>query len=133
MASIIFSEGSGISDSIFGKSQEPIRAIIEENVESFQETSMIDKVFYMDTSKNYAEKYTTETSLGDFSDVGENGAYPKNSIREGYSKVIEPSTWKNSFEVTQEMIEDAKMGKIRSRANVFPLRIIVLERNLLRL
>src|SRR5699024_8750434 len=41
------------------------------------------------------------------------------SMREGYAKVIEPATWKSSFEVTQEMVEDAKIGKIRSRANIF--------------
>lgn len=116
---VIFSKGSGLNDSVFGKSQEPIRAIIEENVEAFQAMSMIDKLYYMDTSKNYAEKYTSETSLGDFEDVGENGAYPKTSMQEGFSKVIEPSTWKSSFEVTQEMIEDAKIGKIKSRASIF--------------
>jgi phage major head subunit gpT-like protein len=116
---VIFSKGTGLNDSIYGKSQEPIRAIIEENVESFKAMSMIDKLFFMDTSKNYAEKYTSETSLGDFENVGENGAYPKTSMQEGYSKVIEPATWKSSFEVTQEMIEDAKIGKIKSRASIF--------------
>ena len=119
MGSIIYSEGSGVNDSIFGKSQEPIKAIINENVEAFQQQSMVDKIFYMDSSTNFAEKYTTETSLGDFQDVGENGAYPKTSMQEGYSKTIEPTTWKNKFEVTQELIEDAKMGKIKSRANIF--------------
>lgn len=119
MAGVIFSQGSGVNDSIYGKSQAPIRAIIEENVEGFKETSMINKIYYMDNSKNYAERYTTETSLGDFVNVGENGAYPKTSIREGYSTVIEPTTWKSSFEVTQEMMEDAKFGKIKSRANIF--------------
>ena len=119
MASIIFSEGSGVADSIFGKSQEPIKALIQDGVEAFQEFSAVDKVFGVDTSKNFAEKYNSETSMGDFADVGENGAYPKNSIQEGYSKVITPTTWKSSFEVTQELIEDAKMGKIKSRANIF--------------
>lgn len=117
--SIIFSEGSGVANSIFGKSQEPIKALIESGVEAFQEFSAVDKIFSMDTTKNYAEKYTSETSMGDFADVGENGAYPKTSIQEGYSKVVEPTTWKSSFEVTQEMMEDAKIGKIRSRANIF--------------
>ena len=117
--SIIFSEGSGVADSVFGKSQAPIKAMIESNVEAFQEFSAVDKVFSMDTTKNYAEKYTSETSMGDFADVGENGAYPKTSMQEGYAKVIEPTTWKSSFEVTQEMIEDAKIGKIKSRANIF--------------
>lgn len=119
MAGIIFSEGSGLNDSIYGKSQAPIKALVEQNVEAFQEKSMIDKVFYMDNTKNYAEKYTSETSIGDFEDVGENGAYPKTNMQEGYSKTIEPTTWKSSFEVTQEMLEDAKMGKIKSRANIF--------------
>jgi hypothetical protein len=116
---IIYSQGSGLNDSVFGKSQAPIKAIIEQNVESFQETSMIDKIFYMDKTKNYAEKYTSETALGNFEDVGENGVYPKSSMREGYNTTIEPTTWKLSFEVTQEMVEDAKIGKIKSRANIF--------------
>ena len=119
MAGIIFSEGSGLNDSIYGKSQAPIKAMIDQNVESFQAMSMIDKIFYMDKSTNYAEKYTSETSLGDFEDVGENGAYPKTSMQEGYSRTIEPTTWKSSFEVTQEMIEDAKFSAIKSRANIF--------------
>ncbi len=119
MAGIIFSESSGLNDSVFGKSQAPIKAMISQNIEAFEETSLIDKVFYMDTTENYAEKYTTETAAGDFEDVGENGAYPKTSIQEGYSKIIEPTTWKSSFEVTQEMMEDAKLGKIKSRANIF--------------
>lgn len=116
---MIYSQGSGVADSVFGKSQDPIKACISQSVEAFEKNSMIDKIFFMDKSKNYAEKYTTETSLGDFEDVGENGSYPKTGMQEGYSKTIEPSTWKSSFEVTQEMVEDAKFGKIKSRANIF--------------
>ncbi|MEG1012444.1 MAG: hypothetical protein RSD27_10365 [Ruthenibacterium sp.] len=117
--SIIYSQGSGVADSVFGKSQEPIKAIIEQGVEAFQERSQLGRIFCVNTTKNYAEKYTSETSLGDFEDVGENGAYPITGMMEGYSKVIEPTTWKSKFEVTQEMIEDAKIGKIKSRANIF--------------
>ena len=36
MANIIFSEGSGLNDSVYGKSQEPIRAVIQKSVESFE-------------------------------------------------------------------------------------------------
>ena len=92
MPNIIFSEGSGLNDSVFGKSQYPIRAIIQKSVEAFEAMSMIDKIYSMDTTKNFAEKYTSETSVGDFEDVGENGAYPKTGMQEGYSKVIEPTT-----------------------------------------
>ena len=119
MANIIFSEGSGVAKSMFGKSQEPIKAMIESGVEAFEEKSLISNIFNMESSTNFAEKYTNETSVGDFEDVGENGAYPKTGMQEGFSKVIEPTTWKSSFEVTQEMIEDGKIGKIKSRASIF--------------
>lgn len=119
MAGIIFSESTGINDSVYGKSQAPIKAMIEQNVESFEARSLIDKIFYMDNTDNFAEKYTSETSLGNFEVTGENGAHPKTSMQEGYSKTITPVTWKNSFEVSAEMIEDAKFGKIKSRANIF--------------
>ena len=97
------------------------KAIIMQSVESFQEKSLIDKIFYMDKSKNHSEKYTTETALGDFSPVGENGAYPETGFQEGFAKAIEPDTWKSQFAVTQEMVEDSKIGKIKSRAKQFTL------------
>lgn len=118
---IIFNKASGINDSVYGKSQQPIKMLLEQQVEAFQNESVIDKIFYMDETSNFAEKYTYETSLGDFEPTGEGGAYPKSSFQEGYSKVIEPDEWKNSFEVTQTMVEDAKMGKVKSKAYGFTL------------
>ena len=67
---MIFSKGSNVNDSIFGKSQEPIRAIIEQGVEAFEQMSQIKNIYCMDTTKNFAEKYTQETSLGNFENVG---------------------------------------------------------------
>ena len=52
--SIIFSQGSGVADSVFGKSQAPIKAMIESGVEAFQQFSAVDKVFSMDTTKSTA-------------------------------------------------------------------------------
>jgi len=83
--------------------------------------SIIDKVFYMDETKDFANKYTSETSLSNFQPTGEGGKYPETSMQEGYSKVIEPEVWKNQFSVTQEMVEDAKFGKVKSRASAFML------------
>lgn len=70
MSGIIFSQASGLNDSVFGKSQEPIKSMITAGVESFEETSLLSKIFYMDKTKNFAEKYATMTSLGNFQDVG---------------------------------------------------------------
>ena len=59
MAGIIFSKGSGLNDSIYGKSQEPIRAVIEKNVEAFEQQSQIKNVFFMDSTRNYCLLYTS--------------------------------------------------------------------------
>ena len=116
---MILSKTSGVADSEFGKSQEPIHMMLEQQEEAFQKMSIIDHIFYKDETKDFAAKYTIETSLGNFQPVGENGKYPETSFQEGFSKVIEPETWKNSFAVTLEMIEDAKMGKVKSKATSF--------------
>ena len=86
MAGIIFSEGSGLNNSVYGKSQEPIRAMIEKNVEAFEQQSQIKNVYFMDKTKNFAEKYTQETSLGNFEDVGETAPTPKPACRRAMPK-----------------------------------------------
>jgi phage major head subunit gpT-like protein len=116
---MIFTKSSGLNDSIFGKSQEPIKLMLEQQEEAFEKNSIIGHVFFEDETTNFAEKYTYETSLQDFEAVGEGGAYPRSNMQEGFSKVIEPEEWKNSFEVTQTMIEDAKMGKVKQKSNQF--------------
>jgi len=118
---VLFSKASGLNDSIYGKSQDPIKMMLEQLEEAWQKQSIIPEVFYMDKTTNYAEKYGYETSLGNFEPTGEGGKYPETTWQEGYSKTIEPDTWKNSFVVTQEMVEDAKMGKVKSKGNAFML------------
>lgn len=120
MAGIVFSEASNVNDSLFGKSQDPIKMLVETEIEAFQKYSIINDVFMMDATDNYGEKYITETALANFEPVGEGGAYPRNSFREGFSKTIEPDEWKNSFEITQKMVEDIKVGKAATqRAGIF--------------
>ena len=122
MAEIIFRKDSGLNDSVFGKSAEPIFAIIEQGVEAFQEKSLIDKMFTIVNSNKFAEKFTYLTSLPNFSVTGEGGNYPTpNAPQEGYSAVIEPETWKNKLEITQEMVEDNNIGLMQSRARQFTL------------
>lgn len=116
---MIFSKSSGLNDSIYGKSEAPIKAFLESNVKSYEEMSTIKKIFKMVESENYGEKYTGLTGLASgFQPVGEGGAYPTDERQEGYSKFLENITWKDSFQVTEEMIEDAKvldLNKIGAR------------------
>ena len=43
MANITFSEASGVNDSIFGKSQAPIRMFIEKRGEQFEQQSVVQQ------------------------------------------------------------------------------------------
>ena len=63
MAHITFTEGSGLQDSIFGKSQAPIRMFLEKRAESFEQKSMIQELFTVGTSKHWGEKFTTMTAM----------------------------------------------------------------------
>lgn len=118
---MIFSKASGLNDSIYGKSQDPIRFFLQQEEEAYKKASQIDKVFNRIDSNKYGEKFSELTSKGDFKDVGEGGAYPRTSQQVGYEKLIEPYEWKNSFEVTETMIEDAKMFDVKSMASDFSL------------
>lgn len=119
MAGLIFSEGSGLQDSIFGKSQEPIKMFIEKRAEAFEEKSMLPEIFNMDRSNHWAEKFATLTAMEGFQPVGENGAYPLDGMQEGYTKVLEHMTWKDSFSLSREIIDDAKLLNLKSRPQSF--------------
>lgn len=116
---ITFTEGSGLNDSVFGKSQGAIRLFLEKRGEAFEAQSVIKELFRMDTSKHFSEKLTGMTAMDGFQAVGENGAYPSDGMQEGYSKTLEHMTWKDSFSLSQEIIEDAKAMDLRQKPSGF--------------
>lgn len=119
MAGIIFSEGSGVNDSIYGKSQFPIKMLIEKKAEAYENLSVASKIFSVEKSNNFAEKITGMTSMHGFQPVGEGGAYPQDEMQEGYDKVVQHTTFKDSFKITQEMIEDSKIMNMKSKPTQF--------------
>lgn len=119
MANITFTEGSGLQDSIFGKSQVPIRMFLEKRGEAFEQTSMIKELFHVSKSKQFGEKFATLTAMDGFQAVGENGAYPLDGMQEGFSKFLEHMTWKNSFSLSREIVEDSKVMDLRKQPSGF--------------
>ena len=119
MANITFIEGSGLQDSIFGKSQMPIRMFLEKRGEAFEQESIIKHLFKMEKSNGFGEKLTTMTAMNGFQAVGENGAYPTDGMQEGYQKLLVYETWKDSFSVSQEMIEDGKLLDMKRQPDAF--------------
>lgn len=119
MAGITFSEGTGLQDSIFGKSQAPIRMFLEERAEAYEQASMIDVLFNKGKSTHWGEKYTSMTAMDGFKPVGENGEYPMDNMQEGFEKFLEHMTWKNQFSMSREIIEDTKLMDLKKKPGAF--------------
>ncbi len=117
MAYCTVSIGSGLVDSMYGKSQFPIKSYLEKRGEAFEQRSILKRLFRMETSKHWAEQYTGETAMDDFEPVGEGGNYPNNGFEEGFPKAIVNETWKSQFAITQELVEDGRIGTMKKRAN----------------
>ena len=93
---LTFSEGSGLNDSVYGKCQAPIRMFLEKRGEAFEQESVVERLFLMGTSENY----------GDL-------------LQEGYQKLLVYETWKDSFSISKEMIEDSKLMDLRKQPGAF--------------
>ena len=119
MSNITFTEGSGVANSIFGKSQEPLKFFIEKRGEAFEQQSMLPELFNICSSSHWAEKFSGLTAMDGFQPVGENGAYPVDGQVESYEKVLEHTTWKDQFALSREIVDDAKIVDLRRRSAAF--------------
>lgn len=119
MANITFSEGSGLNDSVFGKSQEPIKFFLEKRAEAFEQQSMLKHLFSMMDSKNYAEKFNGMTAMSGFKPTGEGGEVPTDGMQEGFSQTLEHMTWMNSFSISRAIIDDSKTIDLKQKPAAF--------------
>ena len=109
--------GSGLNGTIYGDCQVPLKAFLESRGEAFQRESLLPYLYRMEKSRHWAERYSSETAMGDFEPVGDGGDYPKTGFEDGYFRDIVNMTFKQSFSVTQELVEDCLLGTMKQRAN----------------
>lgn len=120
MPNIVFSEASGVADSIYGKSQAPIQEFILSTSKTRDEAEEVYKrLFKMTKSTNYAEKYSGFTSMGGFAPTAENGANHRDGMQETFSKTLENIRWTDEFVISREMIDDATIISLAERPQAF--------------
>ena len=119
MSKIIFSEGSGVNESVYGMCQAPIKMFLEKRGEQFEQESVIKNLFLMGKSEHAADMLSTMTAMDGFEPVGENGAYPTDGMQVGYEKLLRHETWKDSFAISAEMMEDGKTMDMRKQPTAF--------------
>lgn len=116
---IIFSEASGLNDSIYGKVQAPIQLFLEQRAEAFESKSMLGEFFVMGKSDNFGDLITGMTAMDDFQPGVENGNYPATSTQEGYKKLLEYPEWRQSFAISKKLIEDGKLMDLNKKPGAF--------------
>lgn len=114
-----FTMGSGVADSVFGKSQAPIRMFLEAQGEAFEQNSPLKRLFAMGKDGSFGVKLTGMTAMEGFQAVGENGAYPEDMMQEGYSKMLEHMTWKDQFSISWEAVDDGKLIDFKKKPATF--------------
>lgn len=119
MANITFNFASGLNDSIFGKSQAPIKMFLEKKGEAFEQKSMINEIFNVDQDTSWGVKLSTMTAMEGFKPVGELGHHPVDGSQEGFSKTIEHMVWKDRFSISREAVDDAKVIDLKKRPAQF--------------
>lgn len=119
MPNIILSENSERLNSLYGKIQAPIAAFLEKRAEAYEQESIARKIFSKRKSTHWAEGYGGLTAADEFEPTAENGDYPTNGFEEGYSKTIQNVTWKSSFAISQELVEDNTIGNLKQKPQSF--------------
>lgn len=115
MAGIIISESSNVVNSLFGEVQGPLRVLLERENELWmnREGNIVEKIFVNFKIDTRSATLTGSTS---FAAAGENGAYPTGGIEEeGYAQTFIPETWKGSFAISMEMMEDKLDAVLRGQ------------------
>lgn len=116
MPGIIFSYASGVNESVFGKTQDPITAaILRENEAWMQnELNLVHKIFHEMKIDTATARVQTMGSLGEMEVAGENGAYPMGEKEEGYHKIFESEEWKYATGVSKTAMEDEQISVVKS-------------------
>ncbi|MBE6767356.1 MAG: hypothetical protein E7549_00415 [Ruminococcaceae bacterium] len=93
--------------------------LIEKRGKAYEQKSAIKNLFFMTKSKGALDRYTSVTGTKGFEATGENGAYPVDSMREGYPRIIENITWKNSLTISREMADDSEAMDFQKKPEEF--------------
>ena len=117
---LIFSKNSGLNDDFWKVEAQVLQSVMQDiDTEKNQYDKFVSDTFNEKTSKKYAEKTGSMTSLGNFSIVGEGEAAPKDDMQEGFTKLIVHSTFMKGFSCTREMKDDGDIDVMKTAAANF--------------
>ena len=113
---IIFNIEQSARLSDFNILQEPIKMILDNEVEAFEKGSIIPEVFVQKTTDRYMEEYRSSTSMDGFKPTEDMEVAGISDFEESYFQQYTTQIWTNSFVVSKQTMEDNKMMDIDTKS-----------------
>ena len=116
---IIYNIEEAIKNSAFNVLQEPIKMILDNQIEAYEKNSIISKFFVMKTTDRYMEEYRSMTSMDGFKPTEDMEVAPISDFEESYFQQFTFQIWTNSFVISKQTMEDGKLMDVDMKANAF--------------
>lgn len=116
MGAIIFNIAESLKISAFNILEQPIKMIMENEVEAFEKLSLINKIFKVVSIDKYQEEFRSRTAMGGFKPAEDLEKPNLADFGEGYKKTYKTQIWMSSFVVSKQTIEDNRMMDISADA-----------------
>jgi hypothetical protein len=108
---IVYSKLSGVNDAMYGKFEHPIKALIEEESNSWKKKhTTLKALFNIETSHKYRETIIGQSTFSTFDTKKEGEKADYDTVQKTFDKGIEHIAFGKSFAVTKEMIDDSQIG-----------------------
>lgn len=116
---IIFNIDRAIADSSFNVLGLSIPMLLTNQIEEFEKGSKINSLFVNKPLNSYSESYHTSVSHGGFRPSEDMEIAKLHDWEDSYGKTFTAQTWKDSFAISQEALEDNKDLEINRKVAEF--------------
>lgn len=116
---IIYNISEAIKSSAFNVLGLSIPMLLDNQVEEFEKGSKIGEIFVKQSLSGYSQSYHTAVSHGGFRPSEDMEIAKLHDWEDSYGKTFTAQTWKDSFAISQEALEDNKDLEIRQKVAEF--------------
>lgn len=103
--------------------REPLNDLLKDRQEEWEKKNPIDLLFQRGTIDTFQETYTSNIGFDHaFAETGDYAVSPIFNTAEGFSATYRTRTFQGSFIITQQVLEDGKLGQVRDDAKAFMKR-----------
>lgn len=116
---IIFNISEAIKSSEFNVLGLSIPMLLTQEIEAFEKGSKISSLFVNKTLSGYSQSYHTSVTHGGFRPSEDMEIAKLHDWEDSYGKTFTAQTWKDSFAISQEAMEDGKDLEIDKKVREF--------------